>query len=237
VTGRCYTGTMNRFALPLFVAALVVIAGGVSWYLVHSRNEAIGQTAAVATSTEDVFTGDAIYTNGTYGFAIRYPEMAKVDYTFEPTYHLGQYWRATASADSKGTPLVSFATFETTSENSYPRYYYTMVRIGVSTDKKELDLCTKLGKNAGETALPDESIGGATWKVFSFENAGMMQYAKGVSYRTVYEGTCFAMEKIATGSNYRDDPASSRDIPDAELTKHYDELDSIVHSFMFARPN
>jgi hypothetical protein len=228
---------MNRFILPLFLVALLGIAGGSAWYLVHSRQAAIGQPAPVATSTQDSFSGDAIYTNGTYGFAVRYPEMAKVDYTFEPTYHLGQYWRATAQADSVGTPLVSFATFETKSENSYPRYYYAMVRIGVSTDKKELDLCTKLGKNAGETQLPDETIGGATWKVFSFESAGMMQYAKGVSYRTVYEGTCFAMEKIATGSSYRDDPASSKDIPDTELTKHYNELDSIVHSFMFARPN
>lgn len=228
---------MNRFILPLFLVALIGIAGGVAWYLVHSRQEAIGQTGTVATSTDSTFSGEAIYTNGTYGFAVRYPEMAKVAYTFEPTYHLGQYWRATAAADSIGTPLVSFVTYETTSENSYPRYYYTMVRIGVSTDKKEVDACTKIAKDQGETPLPDETFGGATWKVFSFQSAGMMQYAKGVSYRTVYEGTCYALEKIATGSNYRDDPASSKDIPEAELTKHYDELDAIVHSFMFARPN
>ncbi len=228
---------MNRFLLPLFVLILLGIAGGTAWYLVTTHKQAIGQPAAVATSTDTVFTGDAIYTNGTYGFALRYPEVSEVEYSFSPDQRVGTSWRVNAGPDSTGTALVSIVPFTTESEDSYPRYYNTFVRVGVSTDKSTVASCTKLGKNQGETALPDEYIGGTTWKVFSFEGAGMMQYVRGVSYRTVYEGNCFAMEKILSASNYRDDPPSPKDIPDAELEQHYIELDGIVHSFIFARPN
>lgn len=228
---------MNRFLLPLFVLILLCIAGGTVWYLVTTHNQAVGQPAAVATSTDTLFTGDAIYTNGTYGFALRYPEASEVEYSFSPDQRVGTSWRVNAGPDSTGTALVSIVPFATKSEDSYPRYYYTFVRVGVSTDKSTVASCTKLGKNQGETALPDEYIGGTTWKVFSFESAGMMQYVRGVSYRTVYEGNCFAMEKILSASSYRDDPPSPKDIADADLEKHYLELDGIVHSFIFARPN
>ena len=228
---------MNRFLLPLFVLILLCIAGGTAWYLVTTHKQAVGQPAAVATSTDPIFTGDAIYTNGTYGFALRYPEASEVAYSFSPDYRVGTTWRMNAQSDSSGIALVSILPFATKSENSYPRYYYAFVRVGVSADEKEIASCTKLGKNQGETALPDEYIGGATWKVFSFEGAATMQYVKGVSYRTVFEGNCYAMEKIASASNYRDDPPSPKDIPDADLEQHYLELDGIVHSFIFARPN
>jgi hypothetical protein len=228
---------MNRLLLPLFVFILLGIAGGTAWYLVYSHKEAVGQPAAVATSTDPLFTGDAIYTNGTYGFALRYPEASEVEYSFSPDHQVGTSWRIHAAADSRGTALVSILPFATKSEDSYPRYFYALVRVGVSSDKKELASCTKPAKDQVETALPDEYIGGATWKVFAFEGAATMQYVKGVSYRTVFEGNCYAMEKMVSASNYRDDPVSLKDIPDSELEKHYLELDSIVHSFIFARPN
>jgi hypothetical protein len=57
-----------------------------------------------------------------------------------------------------------------------------------------------------------------------------------VSYRTLHEGKCVALEKIATGSHYREDPKSEKDITDAILEAHYVELDQIVQSFTFARP-
>jgi len=228
---------MNRFLLPLFIVILLSIAGGTAWYLVTSHKQAIGQPAAVATSTDSVFTGDAIYTNGTYGFALRYPEASEVAYSFSPDHRVGTTWRIGAQPESVGTALVSILPFATKSEDSYPRYYYALVRVGVSGDKKDVATCTKSEKDQGETALPDEYIGGTTWKVFSFQDSAMMQQVKGVSYRTVFEGNCYAMEKIVSASNYRDDPASPKDIPDVELEKHYIELDSVVHSFIFARPN
>lgn len=110
-----------------------------------------------------------------------------------------------------------------------------MIRIGASADPKEIASCLKVAADQGEVALPDVAFGGAVWKVFSFENAGMQQYVRGVSYRTMHEGRCVALEKMATGSNYREDPASIKDIPDAELDARYQDLERIVQTFTFVR--
>lgn len=226
---------MTRLGLALFLLILALIAGGVAWYLVSSSTQAIPSGTPIA-STTPLTTGDAIYTNGIYGFVLQYPEAARVENTFEPSYHLASSWRANALSGATGTPVASFNTFSMESDHSYPRYYHTLVRVGVSLDKKEIAQCLKATHNQGETALPEETINGTTWNVFAFQNAGMQQYVKGVSYRTMHEGYCVALEKIAVGSSYRDDPDSADDISDADLEKHYLLLDKVVQSFTFVKP-
>lgn len=226
---------MNRLTILIFVLAIVAIGGGVVWYLVDSRNDAFGTSSGTATTTPEMHEGLAIYTNGPYGFSLFYPEMATVDYGFEATYHLGTSWRANALPEGTGTPIVEIVPYAVSSEDSYPRYFNAMVRIGASSDPKELARCEEAAEDQGETALPDATIGGRTWKAFSFQDAGMMQYASGVSYRIVSEGKCIAMEKVRTGSSYRDDMRTERDIPDATLDAEYAALDAIVESFTFAR--
>lgn len=225
---------MNRATVILFMFALVAIGGGTAWYLIDSRNDSLARPEPVATTTPEVSEGKAIYTNGIYGFSLFYPESATVSYEFEATYHLGTSWRALALPEVTGTPIVAIIPYSTKSEDSYPRYYNAMVRIGASQDERELKRCEDADTSAGEMALPDREIAGRTWKAFSFESAGMMQYARGVSYRTVFEGRCIALEQVRTGSTYRDAP-TERDIPDAVLDAEYEKLSEIVTSFSFAR--
>ncbi len=226
---------MTRFGLVVFLLVLALIAGGVAWYLVSTSKQAAPPDSSTA-STTPLSTGDAIYTNGVYGFMLQYPEAALVENSFSPSYHLGTYWRANALPNATGTPILSIATYTVQSDHSYPRYYSALIRVGVSTDKKELAQCLKATPNQGETALPDVVLNGTTWKAFAFQNAGMQQYVKSISYRVIHEGYCVALEKIAAGSNYRDDPDSPEDISDAELEKHYQDLERIVQSFTFAKP-
>jgi hypothetical protein len=227
---------MNRSVIIVFVLVLLSIASVAIWYLVDTSSKAGANNPAVATTTDTVITGDAIYTNGPYGFVIRYPEAALVENTFSSYYHLASSWRATALANATGAPIVSFNTYSTKSDNSYPRYYSALIRIGASADPKEVAQCLKPVVDQAETALPDATIGGIVWKAFAFESAGMQQYVKGASYRVIHEGRCVALEKIAAGSSYRDDPASVRDVPDTELQKQYEALDRITQTFMFVRP-
>jgi hypothetical protein len=63
----------------------------------------------------------------------------------------------------------------------------------------------------------------------------MGQYAKGISYRTVHEGACFAIDRFETGASHMDAPTAS-DTPDSTLTAAYDSLDGVVRSFSFAQP-
>lgn len=224
---------MNRLTILLFILAIVGIGGGVVWYLTDTRNDAFG-VAPVATSTPEVHEGLAIYTNGPYGFSVFYPENAAVHYTFDTEYHLGSAWRANALPDTEGAPIVEIVPYAVSSNDSYPRYFNAMVRVGASSAPDELTRCEKAGAEQGETALPDVSIGGRAWKAFSFQDAGMMQYVRGVSYRTIYEGKCIALEKVQTGSSYRDE-ANTKDIADETLQTEYEALSAIVESFAFAR--
>ncbi len=109
------------------------------------------------------------------------------------------------------------------------------IRVGVSEDSKELAVCEKAGDQIGEVALPDRVLNGTTWKVFSFSDAAMMRYQKGVSYRVLHEGKCYALEALVGGSNYRDE-ASADDVPETLLEGEYTKLDEIISSFTFSTP-
>ncbi len=224
---------MRRLTIAAFILVLIAIAGGSAWYLVHTRNAMRG-AAPIATTTPEVSEGTAIYSNGAYGFTLFYPESAEVNYGFEPGgYHLAAAWRANALPDAAGNPIVEIVPYEVTNERTYPRHFTALVRVGASTDPKELAACERATEDQGETQLPDAIINGITWKAFSFQNAGMMQYVSGISYRTVHEGACIALERIRVGSSYREEP-SAQDIPDATLEAQYDALGRIVESFVFA---
>lgn len=226
---------MNRLPFILFAIGIIAIGGGAAWYLVDTRNDAFGPAPVATTTPAEVHEGLAIYTNGPYGFSIFYPESAEVEYGFDAGYHLGSSWRANALPDAEGTPIVAIIPYAIRSENTYPRYFNAMVRIGASSGPEEIARCERADETIGETTLPDKTIGGRVWKAFSFQSAGMMQYAIGVSYRTLYEDRCIALEQVRTGSSYREDAPSPADVADAALLAEYDALSQIVESFSFAR--
>ncbi|MBU2329948.1 hypothetical protein KKG57_00575, partial [Patescibacteria group bacterium] len=166
---------------------------------------------------------------------VLYPENSVVNYEFSTAYHLPAAWRASATEDEVGNQVLELVPFTTESTTSYPRYYTTLVRIGASADPETLRTCLVATKDQGEIALADREINGTTFKVFSFQNAGMMQYVEGVSYRTIHEEQCIALEKIRVGSSYKEDGVGEGDISEETLNTAYNSLDEIVESFRFAR--
>jgi len=224
---------MTRTSFLIFLALILAIGGGTVWYLAETREASLarpGTGAALPAAEESL----ALYSNGPYGFTLTYPETATVEYEFSPSYHIPPLWRVNALPDSVGAPIVAIIPYQTESDHSYPRHYAAMVRIGASADAAEVEACEAPAEDRGEAALPDAEIGGKAWKAFAFQSAGMMQYASGVSYRTVHEGRCIALEKIRVGSSYREEP-SAEDIPDVVLDEEYEELSAIVESFTFVR--
>ena len=153
---------------------------------------------------------------------------------FDSQYHLPATWRVNALTNASGTPVIAVVGYSTKSDTSYPRYFETEVRVGVSSDPKEIAACEKVSN--GEVAGQDAVINGVTWKTFGLQDAGMMQYLSGTSYRTVHNNVCYALEQVETGSSYRDDASSSLDISDAVLKEKFDALTTIIQSFSFAKP-
>ncbi len=225
---------MNRTTLSLLVLLLVAIGASAAYYLIHTGREARTpqQVGNTPTTTPDL-TGQAIFTDGEYGFYIRYPEAYATAETFASYYHLPAAWRSNAAPDGTGTPIVAIVGYRTQSDHSYPRYFDAEIRIGASSDPKEVARCETAATDQAEQPLPDMNLGGTAFKAFSFQSAGMMQYLKGVSYRTLHNGTCFAIEQLETGSSYHDDPASPDDVPQATLDQKYQDLDAVLKTFAF----
>lgn len=225
---------MKTSAFYAVIGVGVLIVLGFVWYGLTMKGQVVPEEPNTVAPIVPVSEGSAIYANGEFGFLILYPENALVEEKSVTSYHLPASWRDGALGETSGTAIVSFITYTTTSESSYPRYYTTAVRIGVSQDAKEIARCESRDVSGGETALPDKTLGDKVFKVFSFQNAGMMQYAKGESYRRVEGGTCYAIERVAMGSSYKEDAPSTADIPETELARQFDLLLPIVESFRFA---
>jgi hypothetical protein len=221
---------MQRTLLVLLVSLTVlgVLIGG---YLFFSFKSAMGPS-----SDGPDLRGQALFSDGEYGLSIQFPEEKQTDFNFSPFSHLPARWRVNALSNGTGTPVIAIVGYRTESDHAYPRYYDAEVRIGVSKDPVELARCEKPSTEQSEEILPDVILGGTTFKVFSFRDAGMMQYLKGVSYRALHEGACVAIEQVATGSSYRDGFLSKEDISDVVLEKAYSDLANIVSTFAFARP-
>jgi hypothetical protein len=179
----------------------------------------------------------SVYKNSEYGFEITYPSNLTATTTFKNYYHLGSNWRSDAALNSDGQaagqPIVSIPVYRIDNNSgayvSYPLYYAAELRIGVSSDPNDVKACL-LPTN--ETLSQPEIINGINFSKFIIENAGMMQYLEGVSYRTIHNGICYAVEQLKTGSSYRDVP-NAKDIPDSVLNSYYNQIPDIIKTFKF----
>lgn len=181
--------------------------------------------------------GLSIYADGQYGFSVFYPQEADVSFSFGEGRGAGAAWRHAALPDAQGTPILEVVSFSLRRDAGIPRAFDAFVRMGASTDPRELARCEVADERTGETALEERMINGTVWKAFSFGDAGMMRYAEGTSYRTVRDGSCFALETFRTGSSYTDErDAGVPDFPQEELDAQYAALDAIVASFSFVEP-
>lgn len=176
------------------------------------------------------------YSNATQKFAISYPKGVIPENSFKSYYFLQTEWRALASSEKRGTPVVAFPIFRVDNQNkqpkdrAYPLYYAAEVRVGVSKDTANC-----YAKDAGYTdqKVSDVVINGILFKKFAFGEAGMSQYVEGNSYRTIKNGTCYVIEQIKTGSTYRDDQMQPG-VTDTALNTYYDVAGAVVKTFRFS---
>ena len=113
-----------------------------------------------------------IHANGEYGFTVQYPASATVENA--PTLR----WRAHDTG--QGSLIVRFMT------------QGGEVRIGASSNEDAVDACVHAGPSESET--PEVTLNGTVWQVFTFDELGTENERRVTSYRTVHDGTCFAIE-------------------------------------------
>ncbi|MDB5190382.1 MAG: hypothetical protein JWN49_708 [Parcubacteria group bacterium] len=199
---------MTRFGW-IITTCIILFSAGVLLLLVVVTSHRT--SPATVTSTENSvpltdLSSLAIYSSGTYGFSFFYPATATVTDQFSSSTNTGRAWRENPLAT--GTLITRIAVDG------------GEVRIGMSQAIKELTACTKTGP--AEKAVADINMGSTTWKAFSFDKLGTDVEQHVMSYRTLHDKACFALEAFAPRVGVSTTTQSG--------------LDAVIQSFTFAQP-
>lgn len=166
------------------------------------------------------------YHNDRLQFEFKYPADLTVRPKFSTYDILPKTWRAMATFEEPGQPVVAVPIVHLSGRTAYPRFYDVEFRIGVS------DSLANCRATNGERTLGPIVISGSTFNQFEFSDAAMMKYVSGISYRTGHNGRCYAIEQIRSGSNYRDS-AKAADLSQKQLDAYYYLAGKIVRTFRF----
>lgn len=180
-------------------------------------------------------SGYITYSNAEHHFTIKYPKGTQVSSTFSTFHEITNDWRLYAGGAQQGKGVVSFSLFTvdqgtyTNGKQTYPLFFTSLVRIGVSDNTKEC--YTKDAGYANQTVTP-VTINGTTFKRFSTQDAGMMKYVVSESYRTIHNNKCYVLEQIKNGSNYKDEKMVVK-TNDTTLNSYYKTGETIIKTFSF----
>jgi len=198
------------------------------------EKQLVEQTLKDEVATDDTArSGWKTYINEDYNFKLQYPETLNIEKSSTNYHNLTDSWRYGAAEASGGKPILSIVVYRVENENSYPRYFGTELRIGVSDSSNDIENCLNYCQDSfSNSPIETEVINGFTFNKLIIQDAATMQYVEGISYRIMHNEKCFVIEQLKTGSNYRDEP-NPKDIPDSELDSYYDLISEIIKTFEF----
>jgi len=187
--------------------------------------------AAAAEPSRQAEPGHHLYVNTDYGFSLEIPDGM----TAEPFSGPWSMESMMGYGGRTGTPVVSVTVFSVNhggvaTGQPYPLFFYAWARVGVSSDTA--DCYQPVPAPRGPSTGTPTVVNGVRFLAFQVGDAGMMKYMRAVSYRTIHDGRCYAVEQIERGSDYRDSsmkPGLTRD----ELDAYYNEAGTIARSFRF----
>lgn len=235
--------------LTFSIIALLIIGG--IWLLNRNQDTYVAEigtetatSTSTATTTVKSGTKTALpagakletYTNGTYKFTFSYPKEYQTE-AFSNFYELNNNdWRVKASSAKRGTPVIAIPVFRIdqgsiATGKKYPLFFTAEVRIGISNDTAQ---CYSPDDGYTNQKINSVVIGGVTFKKFDFQDAAMMKYVAGSSYRTIRNNKCYVIEQIKHGSNYKDSTMVAG-YTDKELEAIYNKTTPIVYSFRFLK--
>lgn len=207
----------------------------------ETEQDVIATTTPTTVSTTKVKTtpvADGLYgyANSEYNFTLRFPPTVTPQSYFTTFYNLASNWRLNAGQANQGKAVVAFPVFRLDQGGEvkgkmYPLFYVAELRVGVSPNVKEC-YATDIGYT--NQKVTNVTINGVTFKKFSFQDAAMMKYIQGESYRTVHNNMCYVLEQIKHGSSYKDETMKPG-LSQATLDGYYNTVGKIVGTFKFTK--
>ena len=129
------------------------------------------------------------------GFHIDYPQDMTTGVSFDSKYLANDSWKTYAPEGSSGTSVLML-TLPGSNDVTAGE-----LRIGISSDEKEIAQCNAPPSNADKDSIGKTTINGTTFASFHAADAGMSHYLKVHSYRVVHGHYCYAIDLLVTGTN------------------------------------
>ena len=177
------------------------------------------------------------YANAPYNFSIQYPSYVRPLTSFATFHEIGNNWRLYASQANQGKSVVSFSIHNidqgpySTGKQTYPLYFTSEVRVGVSPNIKE---CYASDAGYINQTITNVTINGVPFKRFSTSEGATMKYVQAESYRTIRNNLCYVIEQIRAGSSYRDEKMTLGKT-DEQLMTYYGLGEKVVKTFKFTK--
>lgn len=174
----------------IWVPLLIGVVGLAGCESPYSQNRGGSyQTAARAPAPQNVFRSEK------YNVELAYPENG-VQGSDGATGYFDQHgWRVGAGPDETGQRLLALrldgSNTITTGE----------LRLGVSRAPEQVKTCTQPGHGLRADNAGRSTLDGVRFTTFQGGDAGMSHYQHVRAYRTVRDGTCYAIDLVVEGTN------------------------------------
>lgn len=237
----------NKYILLIILFAVLALVFGYYEFRQVSAPATSELPAETSTTTQSTSTQPSgasspsgtketrLYTNQKYNFSLVYPATAKIDESIVMFHDLGNKWRVNAGDFfGQGITTVKLVTIDTNgiaTNKPYPLFYTSQVRVGISEDTKD---CYVKDMGYDNQKVTDVAINGINFKRFDFSDAAMMKYVQGVSYRTIHNNLCYAVEQVRHGSSYKDETMKPG-LSQATLDAYYTAADQVLKTFKFTK--
>ena len=173
-----------------------------------SRSQNISASSIKEIETESL-VGIKSYTSPNKTLHLLYADNLEAEQNFSGRALMQSGWRIVWRGDvGPGTGIVSFE--QEARPEGEPGSVFEILRIGMSKDPKTVKDCTTFGLDSGSRhKLPDRTINGIDWTVYGNGDAGMSQEIQAIDLRTVYKGSCYAVDRITYSVKAAETPPAS----------------------------
>lgn len=162
-----------------------------------------------------------------WDFSIDHPAAWQVRRGFRGGYLASDAWKTYAGPDSRGTPVVALtipgSNHITAAE----------IRIGASRSPEEVRRCAEPPSAARTGSIGQATIDGIRFIRFDAGDAAMSHYLDVHSFRTVHDGTCYAIDLVVFGTN--PEVYSPPATPPFTREQAFDRMQQVLRGFRFTR--
>lgn len=161
------------------------------------------------------------------GFRIDVPSTWTVRHDFSSSYLANGAWKTFAAPDSQGTPVLALIV------PGSDRITDAEIRIGISRAADEVRRCAAPPSAVRSGSVATPRINGVAFNAYAAGDAAMSHYLDVRSYRTVHDGTCYAIDLLVYGTN--PEVYSPPATPPFTRQHAFAQMRAVLDTFRFSR--